>query len=205
MKAIGTLFVISSPSGGGKTSLVHALIANVDHVKVSVSYTTRTARNNEVEGTNYFFVDEPQFRALEKQNVFLESAHVFGRYYGTSKKWVLEQLENGTDVILEIDWQGMRKVKAQMDMVSIFILPPSRDILHARLQHRAQDNTQVIEARMNQATTEISHYNEYDFVVVNDDFDMALKDLTTIIMAQRLKLKAQSLRYRELLLDLLRE
>ncbi|MBI2790602.1 MAG: guanylate kinase [Gammaproteobacteria bacterium] len=185
MTVLGTLFIISAPSGGGKTTLVNALLERVPKVRVSVSHTTRAPRAGEVDGKNYYFVDENQFNDLQRQGGFLESAKVFNHFYGTSKSWVFEQLQQGIDVILEIDWQGAQRVKEQMDCVSIFILPPSRETLLMRLEQRKQDSQEVIATRMSQASREISHYIEYDYVVVNDNFNDALDDLTAIIRARR--------------------
>lgn len=202
MKATGTLYIISAPSGGGKTSLVNALLANLDNLTVSISHTTRAPRVGETEGKNYFFVDEATFLQHQSAGIFLEHAKVFNNWYGTSKTGVMNQLAKGIDVILEIDWQGARNVKSLMDCVSIFILPPSRDILLKRLINRSQDSQEIIEARMKLASDEISHYPEYDYIVVNDDFDAALSDLTAIINANRLLSEKQAERHKELLSSL---
>jgi len=202
MNAKGTLYIVSAPSGGGKTSLVNALLANLGNLTVSISHTTRAPRVGEIEGKNYFFVDEATFLQHQNAGVFLEHAKVFNNWYGTSKTWVMTELAKGTDVILEIDWQGARNVKAQMDCVSIFILPPSREVLQKRLVNRSQDSEQIIEARMKQASDEISHYPEYDYIVVNDDFDVALADLMAIINANRLLSPKQEMRHQELLASL---
>lgn len=199
----GTLFIISAPSGGGKTSLVNALLTQFSHLTVSVSHTTRAPRPNEKHGINYFFVDEATFIQHQQAGEFLESAMVFNHHYGTSKDWVERQLQAGIDVILEIDWQGAQLVKTLMPCVSIFILPPSREVLLARLQGRQQDSEQVIHQRMNQASQEISHYKEYDFVIINDNFDEALLDLSAIIRAQRVKTSQQQSRLQELLASLI--
>jgi len=203
MNAQGTLYIISAPSGGGKTSLVSAMLANLENITVSISHTTRGPRVGEMEGKNYFFVDESTFHQHQQAGIFLEHAKVFNHWYGTSKTWALEQLSKGHDVILEIDWQGARNVKAQMDCVSIFILPPSREILLKRLINRSQDSEAIIEARMEQASQEISHNAEYDYVVVNDDFNLALADLMAIINANRLVSEKQQVRYSSLLASLI--
>ncbi len=203
MNAKGTLYIISAPSGGGKTSLVNAMLADMDNLTVSISHTTRAPRVGEIEGKNYFFVDEPTFVEHQQAGIFLEHAKVFNHWYGTSKTWALEQLAKSTDVILEIDWQGARKVKEQMECVSIFILPPSRDILLSRLINRSQDSEAIIAARMEQASQEISHYGEYDYVVVNDDFNLALADLKSIINANRLVSSKQEVRFASLLASLI--
>ena len=185
MPVYGTLFIISAPSGGGKTTLVERLIKEVDQLIVSVSHTTRKPRKDEVEGKHYYFVDIPTFERLKSEHQFLEHAEVFGNYYGTTKSWVESQLRNGIDVILEIDWQGARRVRDLMSCVSIFILPPSRSALEHRLKERGQDDPAVINRRMQQASNEIAHYNEYNYLIVNDDLELALGDLKAIIRARR--------------------
>lgn len=199
MLARGTLFIISAPSGGGKTSLVTALIKQVPGIVVSVSHTTRSPRVGEVEGENYYFVDESTFKAHQAQGLFLEHATVFNHQYGTSKAWVLSQLNAGQDVILEIDWQGARKVKTALACVSLFILPPSREVLLTRLQARRQDAPAVIADRMAKASNEIVHSTEYDYLVVNDDFDRALADIAAIVQAERLKMASAGVRQADLL------
>lgn len=204
MTARGTLFIISAPSGGGKTSLVHAMLPLCGGIEVSVSHTTRAMRPGEEDGVDYHFVDVPTFQSLIKQQVFLEHAEVFGNYYGTSQEWVQQKLNTGIDVVLEIDWQGAQQIRKLMpDSVSIFLLPPSWEALRARLLERGQDDEAVIAQRMAQARTEVSHYGEYDYLIVNDDFSRALFDLKIIVQAQRLKQSAQSSRYAELLRNLL--
>jgi len=190
----GILFLISAPSGAGKTSLVNALLASsAGHSQghrelcVSVSHTTRPRRPGEEEGKNYHFVSEETFDRMCSQDAFLEHAQVFGNQYGTSKAWVAERLASGWDVILEIDWQGAEQVQALMaGAVSIFILPPSLETLRRRLTQRGQDDAAVIEARMDKAVSEISHYELADFIVINDDFDTALADLAAILRSARL-------------------
>lgn len=195
MAMIGTLYVISAPSGGGKTSLVNALIKERSDLCVSVSYTTRCPRIGEKEGIDYFFVNEVTFRDYQEKNLFLEYANVYDHFYGTSRDWVMQQLEAGKDVILEIDWQGARKIKAQMPCVSIFILPPALESLLVRLQERGQDDEKVIQLRMEKASEEMSHYPEYDYIVINDNFDSALSDLQAILHARRLQTPIQQGRY----------
>src|SRR5579884_3074698 len=169
MNTLGTLYIISAPSGGGKTSLVKALTASMPNIIVSVSHTTRPKRPGEEDGVNYHFVDQAQFKKLLAEDLFLEHATVFGNYYGTSRRWVEEKLQAGIDVVLEIDWQGAQQVRKLMPKtVSIFILPPSREVLLERLQARDQDNKAVIAKRMAAASNEISHYHEYDYLVIND-------------------------------------
>lgn len=202
--ARGTLYIISAPSGGGKTSLVNALITAISDIVVSVSYTTRPMRPGEQDGVNYHFIDESCFQQYLVTNEFLEHAQVFGNHYATGKRWVEEKLAAGIDVILEIDWQGAQQIRKLMpDCVGIFILPPSREALALRLQERAQDEQNVIVQRMAQASAEISHYNEYDYLVINDDFEKALADLKSIVCARRLLLSNQQQRHAKLIGQLL--
>ncbi len=185
----GKLYIIAAPSGAGKTSLVKAMVESTPHVKVSISHTTRPIRPGEQDGVNYHFTTPETFKSMLGQGLFLEHAEVFGNYYGTSESWVREQLEKGEDVILEIDWQGAQQIRRLMpDAVSIFILPPSREALHERLVGRGQDPEEVIERRMAQAVNEMSHYNEFEYIVINDEFDLALRDLQTIIRSRRLSI-----------------
>jgi guanylate kinase len=182
----GNLFIISAPSGAGKTSLVHALLDSLPDIKVSVSHTTRSARPGEEHGIAYHFTDLDTFEKMIEDGQFLEYASVFGNGYGTSKSWVEDELEKGIDVILEIDWQGAQQVRELMaEAVSIFIMPPSHAELLRRLTSRGQDDQTVIDRRMKEAVSEISHYHENDFLVINDDFDHALADLRAVIRAQR--------------------
>jgi guanylate kinase len=192
----GSLFIIAAPSGAGKTSLVKALINDMDNVEVSVSHTTRQPRASEMEGTAYHFVNENDFKQLIKQNQFLEYAKVFGNYYGTSRDWVNTQLAAGKNIILEIDWQGAQQVKSQLrNSVTIFILPPSYRTLRERLDSRQHDDTETIERRMDAAREEISHYKEFDYIIINEDFDMALTEIKTIITATNLGRCRQSAFY----------
>ena len=200
----GTLYIIAAPSGAGKTSLVAALVESTSHIGVSVSHTTRTMRPGEVDGVNYHFTSADAFKAMIEQNAFLEHAEVFGNYYGTSQVWVEEQLNQGKDVILEIDWQGAQQVRRLMpDAVSLFIIPPSKQALHERLLGRKTDDTSVIEKRMNLAVNEMSHYGEFDYLIINDQFDDALFDLKAIIRAQRLAMPFQQAYRQALLRELL--
>lgn len=206
----GTLYLISAPSGAGKTSLVRALIkdaasrSGAHRLCVSVSHTTRPKRPGEIDGVNYHFVSPEQFAAMRADGAFLESAEVFGNHYGTSRAWVEQKLQEGCDVILEIDWQGAAQVKTLMpEAVSIFILPPSLETLRERLTHRGQDDAAVIESRMSQAVNEISHYRQADYLVINADFDDALADLKAIFQCARLTLRQQQESERQLLQDLL--
>ena len=202
MSVPGTLYIISAPSGAGKTSLVTALIKADKQIVVSVSHTTRKPRGDEEEGVHYHFVDEQAFNKIKSENLFLESAQVFGYWYGTSKVWVENQLKNGVDVILEIDWQGARRVREWMACQSIFILPPSRSALIKRLEERGEDDPAVINRRMQQASSEVSHFNEYDYVIVNDDFEFALSDLKAIIRARRKMMPTQRERWASLISEL---
>lgn len=188
MLAKGQLFIISAPSGAGKTSLVKALLGLLPELEASVSYTTRPRRPSEQTGVDYNYVSIEHFQSMVKDGGFLEYAEVFGNYYGTSTKLVEQQLLTGTDVILEIDWQGAQQVRQLVpNCVSIFILPPSKEVLEKRLKGRGQDADDVIARRMQAAVAEMSHYVEFDYLVVNDDFDRALKDLSSLIQSQRLK------------------
>ena len=183
----GKLYIIAAPSGAGKTSLVKAMVESTPHVRVSVSHTTRTIRPGEKDGVNYHFVEKSEFHDLLSKGEFLEHAEVFGNFYGTSEAWVRKQLETGEDVILEIDWQGAQQVRRLMpEAVSIFILPPSLEALRERLIGRGTDDMDIIDRRMNQAVSEMSHYGEFDYLVINDEFDLALRDLQTIIRSRRL-------------------
>lgn len=177
----GTLYIISAPSGAGKTSLVRALLAREPNLVVSVSHTTRGRRETEVEGVAYHFVTRETFLAMLETGAFLEHALVFGNYYGTAKDWVDTRLDTGTDVILEIDWQGAGQVRSRCPCVAIFVLPPSLEILEQRLRGRAQDNAEVIARRTADAVAEISHCREFDYVVVNNQFEKALDDLRAIV------------------------
>lgn len=179
---IGKLFIISAPSGAGKTSLARALIADSGNCKMSVSHTTRERRAEEVDGEDYFFVDEQTFLSMTDEGVFLEHAKVYGNYYGTSKLAVDNMLKLGVNVLLDIDWQGARLVREQMPgAISIAILPPSVAELERRLRGRGSDSDDVIDGRMEQAFDEMAHCNEADFIVLNDDFNQALNDLSLII------------------------
>ena len=200
--AQGTLFIISAPSGAGKTSLVAEILGRMDNIQASVSHTTRACRPGEVDGVNYHFVSQDQFASMVADNAFFEHAEVFGNYYGTSEQWVRDTLKGGTDVILEIDWQGAKQVRTKFPQSQgIFILPPSKQALRERLDGRGQDNAEVIERRIAAATEEMSHYVEADYLVVNDDFDTARQQLEAIITAQRCKMPVE--RHEKLLLDLL--
>ncbi|HIL42031.1 MAG TPA: guanylate kinase [Gammaproteobacteria bacterium] len=198
------LFIISAPSGCGKTSLVKRLIEQIEDVSVAVSHTTRDPRPGEVDGVNYFFVSEDRFHQIINDDGFVEYANVYENLYGSAKSTINDLLEKNQDVILEIDWQGARQVrKAFKKAVSIFILPPSIRALRDRLNNRKQDSKSIVEARMNEAISEMEHFNEFDYLVINDDFDVALNDLTKIIHSQRLLLEQQTLHYEDLIKQLI--
>ncbi|HKM37709.1 MAG TPA: guanylate kinase [Thiopseudomonas sp.] len=205
MTTTGTLYIISAPSGAGKTSLVKALMDSMPRVRVSVSHTTRAMRPGEVDGVNYHFTQRETFVEMLKQGDFLEHAEVFGNLYGTSHSWVKDTLAKGYDLILEIDWQGAQQVRKLVpEAKSIFILPPTHKDLRQRLHNRGQDAADVIDLRMQQAIAEMSHYVEYDYIVINDDFSTALQDLKAIFHCNQLLLDTQQKRHTQLLCDLLR-
>jgi guanylate kinase len=200
----GTLYIISAPSGAGKTSLVKALIDSEPQIRVSVSHTTRAMRPGEVEGVNYHFTSRDQFHAMIDNSELLEHAEVFGNLYGTSQAWVEQTLIEGFDLILEIDWQGAQQVRHLMPQSkSIFILPPTQEALRHRLTNRGQDSGEIIERRMREAVSEMSHYVEYDYLLINDDFAHALSDLKAIFRANQLLQSPQQQRHRGLLSELL--
>jgi guanylate kinase len=200
----GLLFIISAPSGGGKTSLIAKLLERDTSLAVSVSHTTRKRRPGETDGVNYHFVDAQAFAKMTRERAFLENAEVFGNFYGTSKAAISAELDQGRDVILEIDWQGARLVREDCPhAISIFILPPSRETLRTRLNRRAQDNAAAIAERTNQAQVEMSHCADYDYLVVNDDFATALEELACIISAARLGSAPQQQNLKSLLTELL--
>ena len=202
----GKLYIISAPSGAGKTSLVREVLANEPGLRLSVSHTTRPMRPGEQQGVHYHFVSSEQFQTMISQEAFLEYARVFDNYYGTCKAAVIEQLDKGQDVILEIDWQGARQLlRLFPDAVTIFILPPSREVLEQRLRARGQDSEAIIARRMQEARADISHYNEYDYLLVNDEFRRAVADLRSIIRAGNLRREAQEVVLRDLLANLLKE
>jgi guanylate kinase len=204
MTSPGTLYTVSAPSGAGKTSLVNALVQRCPDLVVSVSHTTRAVRPGEENGVNYHFVAEQDFRAMLERAEFLEHALVFGNLYGTSQRWVEQQLNRGYDIILEIDWQGAQQVKRLLPQTrAIFILPPSREALQQRLTRRAQDDPGTIENRLNKAVEEMSHYVESDYLVVNTDFDRALDELQAIITSQRLLTTRQRNSLNDMLTSLL--
>ena len=200
----GQLFIISAPSGAGKTSLLTQLCEQLPYLTISVSHTTRAARPGEVDGQHYHFVSIESFQQEIARGQFLEHAQVFDNYYGTARTTVDKLLQAGKDVILEIDWQGAQQVRAKApDVLSIFILPPSLQSLEQRLRHRQQDSEEIIQRRMRDARNQMSHYPEYDYIVVNDDFDAALNDLIAIFKSERLRLKRQQQHHTDLLAKLI--
>ena len=191
----GVLFVVSAPSGAGKTSLLRALIPTDPRLQLSVSHTTRGARPGEQDGTHYHFVDRARFEAMVAAGEFVEHARVFDNLYGTAERSVRDVLGANFDVVLEIDWQGARQVRSRFaEAVSVFIVPPSVEALRQRLSGRGQDSAEIIDRRMRDARSELSHFGEYDYLVVNDDFDEALADLRAIVGAERLRLARQQAR-----------
>ncbi len=199
-KGQGTLYIISAPSGAGKTSLVKALVESTDDIMVSVSHTTRGMREGESNGKDYHFTNVQTFRSMIADSAFLEHAEVFGNFYGTSRSSALDRMAQGEDVILEIDWQGAQQVRQQMpEVVSVFILPPSREELERRLRGRGTDSDEVIARRLGEAVTEMGHYREFDYLVFNDDFDTALSQLRAIVLARRQRAEVQISANQELL------
>ena len=196
----GALFIVSAPSGGGKTSLVKALLEAEHEVKLSVSYTTRPARPGEMNGRDYHFVAPAEFERMLEAGEFLENAVIYGNRYGTSRKWIAEQLRHGCDILLEIDWQGAQQVRKLMaGNVSVFILPPSLEVLEQRLKGRSQDSPEAVARRLAAARQEIGHVGEFDYVIINEDFNRAAQDLISIIRAERLKLSRQLARHADLI------
>ena len=192
METPGNLFVVAAPSGAGKSSLVKALLELDSHLAVSVSHTTRAPRGQEQNGREYWFVGEPEFRAMVERGEFFEWAQVHGNLYGTSRKAIEERLQRGEDVVLEIDWQGALQIKQLFaHAVLIFILPPSWDELLQRLHRRGEDHPEVIEQRMQNARDEVAQARHFDFVIINALFETALFDLKTVVHSQRLKYAAQ--------------
>ena len=208
---MSNLFIVAAPSGCGKTSLVESLINNTKNLRVSISHATRKPRADEVNGTNYHFVSVAEFQKMVSDGAFIEHAEVFENLYGTSKKLINDNLNNNIDVILEIDWQGARQVKQNLpSAISIFILPPSKEALELRLKNRAQDDELIIKKRMLDAENQMSHFNEFDYLVINDNFNTALTDLESIIASSNnlsklahLSLEEQSIKHKKLLKKLI--
>jgi guanylate kinase len=200
----GTLFIVAAPSGAGKSSLVNAVLAKEPGIALSISFTSRAPRPGERHAQHYHFVSKDHFEKMIAAGEFFEHALVHGDYKGTARQSVAPQLESGKDVLLEIDWQGARQVREQMpDCVSVFILPPSRDALETRMRNRGQDSDAVIARRLAAATEEMSHYDEFDFVIVNEHFDAAAAELRAIFVAHRLRRAAQQERQAALIAELL--
>lgn len=200
----GILFIVSAPSGAGKTSLVNALLEADARLRVCISHTTRRRRPKEVAGVNYHFVSTQEFQAMVAAGAFLEHAEVFGNHYGTARESVSAELAAGNDLVLEIDWQGAALVRAaRPDAVSIFIVPPSQETLRERLKNRAQDDADVIESRLAAAKSEMAHHGDFNYLVINDDFDIALEELKCIVRAERCREPRQALANAQLLEALL--
>lgn len=188
----GNLYIVAAPSGGGKTSLVRSLIGMLPDIELSISHTTRPMRPGERDGFDYFFIDEARFLDMVNENAFLEHAHVFNHLYGTSVEQINTRLKCGIDVVLDIDWQGAAQIRHSFPKaVSIFIVPPSLDALKQRLMNRGQDNEEVIRGRMTRAQDELSHYPEFDYLIVNDTFEHAASELAAIVVAHRLRIERQ--------------
>lgn len=201
---VGCLFIVAAPSGGGKTSLVHHLITHLDHIAVSVSHTTRAKRPGEIHGVDYFFIQAEEFQTMVTQQAFVEHARVFDHDYGTSYAQIEARLQQGIDVVLDIDWQGAQQIKQRYPTaVSVFIIPPSLEALQTRLIQRQQDDVDVIASRMQRAQSEMRHYAEFDYLIVNDDFSKAAADLEMIVKVERLRTVRQTIHQRKLLSFLL--
>lgn len=200
----GSLFIVAAPSGGGKTSLVKQLVTTQQKMAISVSHTTRKKRPGEQEGIDYFFVDKPHFMGMVTRGEFVEHAQVFDQCYGTSALQITDRLEAGIDVVLDIDWQGALQIRrAFADAVSVFVVPPSLDVLQQRLMGRQQDDEATIQRRMQRARDELSHFSEFEYLIVNDEFHQAAAELSAIVTAHRLRMLRQSVRQSKLLSFLL--
>lgn len=199
----GRLFMVTAPSGAGKSSLVKALLSRDDSIKLSISHTTRAPRPGEENGREYHFVSVDEFESRKDRDEFLEWACVHGNYYGTSRVWIEEQMRAGNDVLLEIDWQGARQVREQFpDVLGVFILPPSMQALAERLNKRGTDSAEVIQKRLKGAGAEIEHATDFEFVIINDDFETALNELSAVVTAARLTCACQAVRHRQRFIDL---
>ncbi len=203
MQTAGCLFIISAPSGAGKTSLVRALLQSDLNLSLSISHTTRPPRTGEINGCDYHFVAVETFKQMLLKGEFIESAEVYGNFYGTSQQWINQAIASGQDILLEIDCQGARQIQQIFPQaVSVFILPPSADTLAARLKSRAQDDAGVIQKRLAAAREEISHIAEFDYIIINNQLDEALSDLICVIKAERLKKERQIAKHRKLINEL---
>lgn len=199
----GCLFIISAPSGAGKTSVIKALLKRDTHLKLSISYTSRPRRPVEVDGRDYHFVSEQTFKQMQAQGEFLESAEVYGNFYGTSQQWIKSAIDSGQDILLEIDCQGAAQVRRIFPYaIGIFILPPSNEILEMRLVKRDQDHADVIKKRLAAAREEVSHVNEFDYVIINDELENAVNNLVCIINAERLRKERQIVKHQALISQL---
>lgn len=201
---LGTLFIVAAPSGGGKTSLVRKLVSDLSNIVVSISHTTRKQRPGEVHGVDYFFITPKEFTQMVEDNAFVEHAQVFNHCYGTSVAQIKDRLRAGIDIVLDIDWQGAQQIKSTFaDAVSIFVIPPSLEVLQQRLLDRQQDDEQIISSRMQRAQAELSHFSEFDYLIVNDEFAKASAELEAIVIAHRLRMARQIQQQRKLLSFLL--
>ncbi len=201
---LGSLFIIAAPSGGGKTSLVKKLIQDMSQIEVSISHTTREVRSGERDGIDYFFINKAQFLEMAGTGAFVEHAQVFNNFYGTSFKQIEQRLQSGIDIVLDIDWQGAQQIKERFsDAVGVFVIPPSLETLKTRLQTRQRDNEEIIHERMLRAQDELSHFPEFDYLIVNDDFEKAASELQAIVTAHRLRIARQAQQQRKLLSFLL--
>ena len=185
----GLMLVLSSPSGAGKSSICRSLLSLDNNLNMSISTTTREKRPNEIDGSDYFFVDENKFNELLIKDYFIEHAKVFGNHYGTEKKIIEDSIDQGKDLLFDIDWQGAQQLREKMgeDVVSVFILPPSKKELEKRLKNRGQDSDLVVKNRMNEASSEITHWAEYDYLIINDNLDQSVSDVLSILKAERMK------------------
>jgi guanylate kinase len=202
--ATGNLYIVAAPSGGGKTSLVNALVNTLDNIEVSISHTTRNMRTGEQDGVHYFFIDEATFLQMIAEDAFVEHAKVFDAYYGTSVSQIKTRLQAGIDVVLDIDWQGAAQIRQLFPQsVSIFVLPPSLNTLEMRLLKRGRDDNETIAGRMQRAQDEMRHFNEFDYLIINEDFSLAAQQLQSIVEANRLTVARQSISQAKLLSILL--
>ncbi|MDR3428802.1 guanylate kinase [Silvimonas sp.] len=201
--AKGTIFVVTAPSGAGKTTLVAALLAADQQIQLSVSYTSRPARAGEVDGKDYHFVDRAEFERMIAAGDFVEWAEVYGNYYGTSKQWLESVIDDGRDILLEIDWQGAQQVhKLFAESVGVFVLPPSIETLEARLRARGKDPEEAIQRRMSKAREEMGHVGEAQYVIINEHIDDAVRDIISVVRAERLRGERQAIRHAELVASL---
>jgi guanylate kinase len=200
----GCLYIVAAPSGGGKTSLVKKLVGELEDIAISISHTTRQMRPGEKNGVDYFFVDDHTFLKMVGEGAFVEHAQVFGHFYGTSAAQITDRLKQGIDIVLDIDWQGALQIRHLFpESVSIFVVPPSLEVLSQRLKNRQQDNEAVVNVRMQSAQEELSHYPEFDYLIINDDFEKAAGELKAIVIANRLRMARQVCQQRKLLSFLL--